>query len=294
MSADPTNTAGRSNAGPTDPVGDCAALVRRHDRDRYVAALVAPKPARGALLALYAFNLEIARVRETVSEPILGRMRLQWWRETLEAIRCGGAVRQHAVALALADAIRGHGLDPEPLAAMIDGREFDLEDRQPGTLDELVAYADATAGSLAVAALSVLGGAGADARAAARDAGTAWALSGLLRAVPFHAARRRVYLPCSEICGDAALGALFAGRGSDAAVRAAKAVAAAARERLARARSRRAAVPRDALSALLPAALIDRDLGALARARFDVFAVREEAPVVRQLRLMWAAFLGRY
>lgn len=299
MSADPPSPARQRDAptfspGPTDAVGECAALVRRHDRDRYLAALTAPRESRAALVALYAFNLEIARVRETASEPILGRIRLQWWRETLDTICDGGPVRQHAVALALAEAIRRCGLDRAALGRMIEGREFDLEDRQPATLDELVAYADATSGTLAVLAMTTLGVHGEGAQLAARESGIAWALAGLLRAVPFHAAQRRVYLPRADIDDDAALRELFAGRSGEKLAQAVAAVAARARGHLATARGHRLAVPRVGLAALLPAALIESDLSELERVRFDAFAARGATPIARQARLMWAALRGHY
>ena len=293
LSADPSSPELGRDAGPTDPIGACAALVRRHDRDRYFSALLAPRAGRAALLTLYAFNIEIARVRETVSEPMLGRMRLQWWRETLDAIDDGGPVRRHAVALALTDVIRRHGLDRAALAQMIEGREFDLEDRQPATIDELVSYADATSGALSALAMTALGGDAADAQRAARDAGIAWALAGLLRAVPFHAVRRRVYLPRSAI-DDATLRALFGGRSSERLVRAVAIVAEKARAHLSMARSCREAVPRSARAALAPAALIECDLAALERAGFDVFAARTGPPLARQARMVWAALRGRY
>src|ERR671936_425398 len=80
----------------TDRLSPVAALVRRHDRDRFQTALFAPAARREALFALYAFNYEIARVRERVREPILGRIRLEWWRETIAAAYEGGPVRRHA------------------------------------------------------------------------------------------------------------------------------------------------------------------------------------------------------
>src|SRR5690349_19421999 len=83
-----------------------AALVRRHDRDRYQTALFAPADRREALLALYAFNYEIARVRETVTQPMLGQIRLQWWREVLDTAYAGTPPRNHSVAIALTAAIR--------------------------------------------------------------------------------------------------------------------------------------------------------------------------------------------
>src|SRR5215469_5150788 len=88
-----------------------AALVRRHDRDRYQTALFAPPAARDALFSLYAFNYEVARVRETVHEPMLGQIRLQWWREAIDTASRGGAVRAHPVVEAITATIRGYRLD---------------------------------------------------------------------------------------------------------------------------------------------------------------------------------------
>src|SRR5690606_14627189 len=80
----------------------CIDEVRRRDHDRFLTALLAPADRRAALFALYAFNAEIARVREAVSEPMLGQIRLQWWRETVEALT-RGEVRGHEAAAALAE-----------------------------------------------------------------------------------------------------------------------------------------------------------------------------------------------
>src|SRR5476649_2521907 len=87
----------------------CAEQVRRYDHDRFLTALFAPADRRDDLLALYAFNLEIAKIRETVTEPMLGRIRLQWWREAIEGF-AAGTVRKHAVAEPLAEAVRRRDL----------------------------------------------------------------------------------------------------------------------------------------------------------------------------------------
>src|SRR3954465_7509110 len=78
-----------------------AAIVRRHDRDRYQTALFAPADRREALFALYAFNHEVARVREAVTTPMLGQIRLQWWREIIDAAYAGTPARRHEVATPL-------------------------------------------------------------------------------------------------------------------------------------------------------------------------------------------------
>ena len=90
----------------TDRLSPVAALVRRHDRDRFQTVLFAPAAHREALFALYAFNYEIARVRESVTQPMLGQIRLQWWRENIAAAFEGSAIRHHPVAEALTAAIR--------------------------------------------------------------------------------------------------------------------------------------------------------------------------------------------
>src|SRR5579872_5539453 len=103
---------------------DLADLVRRQDRDRFLSALFVPADRRAAVLALYAFNHEIAKTRDVVSEPLLGRIRLQWWREAIEEVYAGGTVRAHVVMTPLAAAIREHGLAREHFDAMIDAREL--------------------------------------------------------------------------------------------------------------------------------------------------------------------------
>ena len=99
-----------------------AALVRRHDPDRFLTALFAPPEQRDALLTLYAFNHELARAREVVSEPPLALIRLQWWREVVE-----GAPRRHEVAEPLRAAIDAGQLERDDLLAMIDAREAEAE-----------------------------------------------------------------------------------------------------------------------------------------------------------------------
>src|ERR1700726_3708861 len=92
----------------------CAGLVRRHDRDRFQTALFAPAAAREALFALYAFNYEIARVRESVREAPLGQIRLQWWREAIDAAFSDRAQRRHDIVEAITAAIRERGLSRDP------------------------------------------------------------------------------------------------------------------------------------------------------------------------------------
>ena len=170
----------------------CADQVREYDYHRYFSATFAPAGIRRGLIALYAFNLEIASVRERVSEALLGQMRLQWWRDTIDEIY-DGTVRNHAVVAEIAWTIATFDLPQQHFGRMIDARMFDLEDAPPEDSSALVTYASATSGQLAVTAAHICGQSGFAADAGL--AGTCWGLTGLLRALPYHAAQRRVYLP---------------------------------------------------------------------------------------------------
>lgn len=273
----------------------CAEQVRRHDPDRFLCALFAPAARREDLLALDAFNLELARVREQVSEMMLGRIRLQWWRETVEGIYAG-TPRRHQVAMKLAEAVARHALDRAVLDRMIDARESDLDDAPPADLAALEAYAEATAGALAAASLAVLGADTPAAGQAARAVAIAWALTGLLRSVVFHARTRRLYLPAELLERhriDRAL--LFELRSDERLAAAARELADRARFWLAEARAKRRSVPRAALPVLLPARLADAYLGTLAQSGYDLMAPSVvERPPLNAWRAGFAALTGLY
>jgi len=288
------------SASPVDDAGSrlsyCAAQVRRHDRDRYLSALFAPPVARERLFALYAFNLEVAKTAELVNEPMLGHIRLQWWREAIEGVYAGrpGA---HAVIAALAEAVRGGGLTRGHFERLIEAREQDLDAAAPATMAALEAYAEGTSCTLIWLGLEALGAPHEAGRAAARHVGIAWALAGLLRAVPFHARQRRLYLPREVSAATGlAVAELFALRSSPALCAAVAQVAARAEAHLAAARRRRTGrLARAALPAMLPGALAARDLRALRRAGHDPFApaMQGEHPG-RIWPLAWAWLAGRY
>jgi NADH dehydrogenase [ubiquinone] 1 alpha subcomplex assembly factor 6 len=280
-----------------DALSPAARLVRRHDRDRFLTALFAPASAREALFALYAFNYEVAKTRELVSEAMLGHLRLQWWRDSVAAIYDGTPLRKHEVVEPLAAAIRAHDLSRPEVERLIDAREADLADAAPDSIEMLEAYAEATAAPLVLLALEALGVRDAAAREAGRRVGIAYALAGLLRAVPFHARARRVYLPADLLAvhGVDAQRDLFELRPSAGLAAVASAVAARARIHLAAARAEARRVRRAAVPALLPAILASRALDRLAQAEYDVFAPRLALPDgTTSWRLAFAALIRRY
>jgi phytoene synthase len=161
------------------------AQVRRADPDRFFCSLFAPAPRREALWLLYAFNHELARAREVASEPTLALIRLTWWREVVE-----GAAKKHEIATALAAAIAAGIFSETDLAALIDAREAEAGPEIPD-FDSFVNYARGTAGRLARIAGRILG----EDSAAIEDLGTAYGISGILRAAPFLARQNRSLLP---------------------------------------------------------------------------------------------------
>ncbi|HZS83977.1 MAG TPA: phytoene/squalene synthase family protein [Stellaceae bacterium] len=272
-----------------------AQTLRRHDRDRYLTTLFAPADRRRALLALYAFNFEVAKIREITHEPLLGQMRLQWWREEIDGIYAG-TVRRHEVAVPLAEAIRGFALTRGHFERILEARGADMEDAPPESIAALEAYAEDTSGRLAQLALEILGSREAGAQEAARHVGVAWALVGTLRALPIQARMHRSLLP-RDLTQESGLKEreLWELRSTPALERVVRRVGDIARDRLAAARRLRAAVPRGAIPALLVAPLADLHLRRLAQAGynpFDPLLVRPDA--LAGWRLAFAALRSRF
>jgi len=197
----------------------CEELVRRHDPDRYFSALFAPADRRHFLFALYALYYEVAHVADSVREPMIGDIRLAWWRETVEAARAGKP-RNHDVARALAETLAANDLPQELFEAFIAARAFDVSQEPFADMGTLEDYCDATSGSMMRLAARVLG-AGDAFDAAAKEAGIAFALAGR------RGDRFRIFQPR---------------------------IARTAQTHLAAAR--KLAIPKEALPAFLPAALV--------------------------------------
>ncbi|HET9068481.1 MAG TPA: squalene/phytoene synthase family protein [Amaricoccus sp.] len=251
-----------------------AALVERGDPDRWRSAMTAPPPARPGLMALYAFNLEIARAPWMASDPLLAEIRLRWWLEAVEEIYEGQAPRAHEIVVPLSAVIREGDLPRRLFEEMVTAR---LRDAGPGPLPDrgaLDLYLDHTAGHMMELAARHLGAEGAAlpvVRDFARGAGTA----ALLRALPELRARGRDPLPPEVPVA---------------------ALARDGRAALARARSHRDRVPRAVAPALLTGWQADR---VLRRAAADPAAAGrprglEAAEAVARVGLAWRAVSGRW
>lgn len=177
-----------------NPFGSHADLVRKFDPDRYLLTMLMPVKFHDALLALFAFNHEIAKTREVVTETRLGLIRLQWWRDAIDEIYAGKTPRKHEVVAPLADAITRYGLSRNHFETLLYAREFDLEDVLPETLEGLSHYADFTTTPLFALAMEVMDEGGIDVNII-QPVAVNYALVNLMRVIPYHANQRRCYIP---------------------------------------------------------------------------------------------------
>lgn len=229
--------------------------VRAGDPARFAAAMLAPEPGRGRLMALLGLHLELSKVGVVVSEPLLGEMRLQWWRDLAAAALAGGAPTgggaDHEVAGPLFEALAAARPPEALILEMIDARRADFPNAEP-IADQagLTAYVDGVAGALGEAGARMLGCSGAATLGAARAAGFALGAARLIEAAPALAALGRIVFPRAEAS--------------------AAALAAEAAARLQAARRARREVEPAALPVLLTAGEADRVLRAAQGAGFDL------------------------
>lgn len=248
--------------------------VRLLDPDRYVTALFAPDRVRHDLFALYAFNAEVARAREAVSEPVLGQIRLRWWRDAI-AECYAGSPREHFVVTPLAAAIRRHGLSRSALERLVDAHEADLDGRPVETMDDLRRYARATSGSLTRLALEILGAKGTTIQEIGEQVGAAWALVGIMRSLPVRFRLGQPAIP-AELARKHGLYAEGPGvtKSSPEVRSIVREICLLAGDSISSARAESRSVPQAAAPALLQARLAELYLKRLARTGYDPFDPR--------------------
>ncbi len=176
----------------------CLDLVKKSDHDRYMTILYAPPDRRDDLSALYAFNYEISRIRESISEVMLGEIRLQWWREAIDDI-FQGTTRKHDIIPALAKAIGQHDLSREIFMEILDGRTQDIYDESPKDIPALTDYLDRTTGNLSRLAVHVMGQRDTDDLAG--RLGIAWGFVGMVRSVCYYNSLKKNFMPQELLTG---------------------------------------------------------------------------------------------
>jgi NADH dehydrogenase [ubiquinone] 1 alpha subcomplex assembly factor 6 len=275
----------------------CLQQLRRFDRDRYLTVVAAPQQAASDLAVLYAFNLEIAVVRDSVSEPMLGRIRLQWWREAIAEVY-ESRPRRHAVleSLAALHARTSGRLSRAHFERMIDARESELDDMIPTDLEALESYADATSGDLLRLAAEAAGRdpASGDLAVLIRHVGIGFGLTGIARATLYLARQRRTLLPVTlQQKHEVSLDLLYELKPQPGLNAAIAELAARARNHLAAAK--RLTAPKPLLPALRIGTLARAQLAQLQRCNHDLFDARSIEPSPRDIwRLAGRRLIGTW
>jgi phytoene synthase len=266
----------------------CAGLVRAHDFPRYASTLFLPSVHRRPLLALYAFNVEISRVRDQVSQPLPGEMRLRWWSDMLLGQNHGG-VEGNPVAAELLWAIRTWRLPVDRLVRLVEEHEFDLYNDPMPSLAALEGYANDTASTLFACGARFLLRPSAEIDHVARHAGLAYGMAQVVSALPMDTARRQLFVPLQLLeAQGSGLNEVFSGKQTPGARAAIDQLIGEVKKHLDTALALLAEVPADVRPAFLPLALVRRDLKRMLRADNDPFVPRP-VPRLRLLLTLWRA-----
>ena len=267
----------------------CEVLLRQEDRDHWLAMLFAPAAKRPHLHALQAFANEIARVRDRVSQPIAGELRLQWWRDLIEG-EAHGEAESNPVAAALLDTIAHCDVSPGVLIDAIEAYRTALYGEAPPTIAAFEGFFDQTIGGSIRSQLCVLLGPSAEAGEAVHHAAVALGIADLIRYLPHYVTRRFAVIP-DQILARHGLGQ----SDIDAAVvtpaiRSALAdLRALARDHLADLRAMKSRIPEIAAPAFLTVNLVEPILRASERPSVDPFSTSIEIPQWRRQWLLWRA-----
>ena len=266
----------------------CMNLLRDADRDRYLSVLYAPEEKRGDLFALYAFNAEIARIRDVVHDPLPGEMRLQWWRDLINGTEHGAAAA-NPVASALLAAIEKHNLPRTTFDNYCEARIFDLYNDPMPSRNDLEGYSGETASAIIQLASLIL-----DRDAAPQFAelaghgGVAQAVTGILRLLPIHRRRKQMYFPADML---RAVGAddntLLGSQNDEAASRAILAMTALAEDHLRIYEAGKSKLPTALGPAFLPVSLCRAYLDAVKRKGTKAL---DEVADISALRKHWIMF----
>ena len=272
-----------------------AEALRKGDRDRYLSTLVLTGEHRDAVTALYAFNADVAAIRERVSDPAPGEIRLQWWSDALEGEE-HGTVRLNPVADALLDTVARYNIPAGTLLRLIGARRFDLYDDPMPDLESFEGYAGETVSTLyQLAAMILNDGETIETGDAAGHLGVAHAMIGHLRAFAHVSSQGRIVLPWSIMVANGVReDEIFSGIASEGIVEALGQIADLAVEHLNKAEAAIAGLPGKLRPAFAPIAVLDAQLTRYLRRSEGPFTVTPDEPDWRKIaRLAWWSWRNR-
>jgi len=272
-----------SGSDGKDAAAYCADIVRSHDFTRYAATIFVPAEQRRALLALYAFNVEITRVREQVTQALPVQIRLQWWIDML-AGQAHGGIEGNPVAAELLLATRDFNLPTETLSRLIEEHQFDLYNDPMPTMAALEGYLNDTSSALFALAARAVAPPLPQIEHLARHAGLAQGLVQVIARLPYDASRRQLFFPQQTLTDHGSdVEEVFAGKQTPRLGAALVQLVGEGRQHLDAALSLLADVPREVRPVFLPLAVVKRDLALLMRADRDPFAPQ----VSSRLSTLW-------
>lgn len=263
--------------------GFCADLVRSHDFVRYASTLFMPAIQRRALLAIYAFNVEISRVRDQVSQPLPGEMRLQWWTDMMTGAGHGG-IEGNPVAAELLLVIRDYRLPVDLLSRLVDEHQFDLYNDPMPSMAALESYVNDTSSALFSLGARIAARPSEAIDHLARHAGLAQGMLQVIATLPWDTARRQLFVPLQLLeQHGSGIEEVFSGKQTPQARAAIDQLIGDARGHLKTAFELLGSVPPEVRPVFLPLALLRSDLKRMSRADSDPFAPR----TVSRLRTLW-------
>ncbi|WP_315778626.1 MULTISPECIES: phytoene/squalene synthase family protein [unclassified Bradyrhizobium] len=272
----------------------CAGLVREHDFDRYASTLFVGPEIRRALLSLYAFNVEVTRIRDLVSQPLPGEVRQQWWRDTLTGLEHGG-VEGNPVAAELLYTVQRYALPIERLTRLVDEHQFDLYNDPMPTMAALDGHLGDTRGALFALAAQITAPPFAGADHLAHHAGIALGIMQVIASLPRDVAHRQLYVPL-DLLSQHGVGQeeIFAGKPTRA-IRALLAdLRGQARQHLDHTMELAREAPPAVRPVLLPLALVRRDLTRAERRNDDPFQPQPRSRLATLWTLWRAARTASY
>ena len=261
-------------------------LALEGDEDRFRAALFAPAEVREGMFAVIALNVELAKIPLTVSEPLLGEIRLQWWSDAVEDLCERGVRRPHDIL-----AVLPHALSLAVLRALIDARRFDIHDAPMADRAALDTYLAATGGGVARLMAEAAGATG-EALEIAGGVGWSEATGRLIEALP------RLYhegVSAIPVVGDLDRNALAEGQTPENLAAALRPIARDALHRLSALRRRRRQLPEAARAACLSAHIFEGTLRRAAEPDFTIYTSPDRpSPFRARLSLLWRGLSGRF
>lgn len=274
----------------------CLELVRKHDFDHYLCTLLLPRDVQSTVFAIRAFNVETAQIRDLVTEKATGKMRVQFWRDSINAIYKKEPPK-HPVALTLATAVGRYKLSKLWFSRLLDAREANLSVNHYSSTKELEDYAENTFSSLLYLTLEAMGVRSVAADHACSHLGKAEGICTVLRAAPYHRTQRSVFIPMDIVMRHGASQERFirADTSSQSMHNTVYDFASLCHTHLLKARSLGNKLDSMVTKALLPAVLCEDFLTRLQRADFNIFEPKlSQRNPKMPLTLLWKYFSHQY